>query len=82
MAQQVAASLTRLTAQYANPAAAEEQLRGKEPDFIAPPREGFPSILRGLWISSTICMCEHVGWLVECVFLLEDGLPSRCGMCG
>lgn len=47
-----------------------------EPDFIAPPREGFPSIL-GLWISSTLCMCERVGLLVECMFMLEDGLPPR-----
>lgn len=82
MAQQVAASPARLMPRYANPAAGEERLRGKEPDFITPPREGFPGILGSLWISSAVCTCEHVGWLVECVFLLEDGLPPHCGVCG
>lgn len=80
MAQQVAASLALLTPRYANPAAREESLLAKEPDFITPPREGFPSILRGLWISSAVCMCEDVGWVVECVFV---GRPaSCCGVCG
>lgn len=61
MTQQVAASLARLMPRQANPAAREVRLRGKEPDFITPPREGFPCILGGLWISFSVCMCEHVG---------------------
>lgn len=82
MAQQVAASLARLTPRYPNPAAGEERLRGKETDFITPPREGFPGILVGLWISFSVHTCERVRRLVECVFLLDDGLPPRCGVCG
>ena len=59
MTQQVAASPSWLTPRYANPAAGEARLWGKEPDFITPPREGFPGILGGLWISSAVCMCGH-----------------------
>lgn len=81
-AQQVPASLARLTLRYANPAATEERLRGKEPDYITLPREGFPNLLGGLWISSAVCMCEHVGCSVVCVFLLEHRLPPCCGVRG
>lgn len=82
MARQVAAIPARLMPRYADSAAREKRLWGKESDFITPPREGFPSILGGLWISFSVCMCERVGRLVECVFLLEDGLPPCCGACG
>lgn len=81
MAQQVAASPARLTPRYTNPASRDERLRGKELDFIAPPRRGFPGI-----IGAVGGMCVFVGGQtsssLRCTRRGSDLISSLVNTCG
>lgn len=75
MAQQVEASLARLSACYPNPAVGEKWQQCKESDFITPPRLGFPSIL-GVCGFPLLCAYASilVGWWNVCFCWKTDFL--------